>query len=366
MKIAFDHQIFTFQGYGGVSRYFTFLARELAELGEEPGVFAPRYRTNQLQDLPPGIVRGSHFLGSRRRASATLDAWRARIGLTLWRPNVVHETYFSGWRSAPPHVPAVITVYDMIHELLPEQFAPGDPLVELKRKAVARADHVICISQSTSNDVTRLYGLPPDRISVVHLGVEPPTIDPTCPRHATASSERPFLLYVGSRVGYKNFESLLGAMALSPGLVRDFDLVAFGGGDLSQAELALVNRFGLAGKVRHYGGDDATLHDLYRRARALVYPSLFEGFGLPLLEAMAHGCAVIASNTSSIPEVVGDAGDLFDPRDASAMMRAIESVVYSEERSRMLIQRGYERSKLFSWRRCAEKTIDVYRKVAKH
>jgi glycosyltransferase involved in cell wall biosynthesis len=106
------------------------------------------------------------------------------------------------------------------------------------------------------------------------------------------------------------------------------------------------------------------LAKLYKFARAFIYPSLYEGFGIPPLEAMSHGCPVVCSNTSSIPEVVGDAGEYFDPVDTGSMREAIEHVVGSDSHRNLLIAKGYERLKSFSWDRCAAETLDVYRRLA--
>jgi glycosyltransferase involved in cell wall biosynthesis len=110
-------------------------------------------------------------------------------------------------------------------------------------------------------------------------------------------------------------------------------------------------------------GGDAVLAGLYSTAAALVYPSLYEGFGIPPLEAMSFGCPVVCSRTSSLPEVVGSAAELFDPADEEEMCTAIERIISSTERSQLLVDRGYERIKQFSWEKCAQDTLDVYKKV---
>lgn len=185
-----------------------------------------------------------------------------------------------------------------------------------------------------------MFGMPDHKVSVVHLGFEkfdalPRAIEPQ------ASLTSPFLLYVGSRGGYKNFERMLRAVALNPALKKSIDVVAFGGGPFNSVEHALIATLGFGpNAVRQVGGGDAVLGGLYARARAFVYPSVYEGFGLPPLEAMAHDCPVVSSNSSSMPEVVGDAGAYFDPLDVQAQSEAIASVVFDETRRNALVAAG--------------------------
>jgi glycosyltransferase involved in cell wall biosynthesis len=256
-----------------------------------------------------------------------------------------------------------VTVFDMVNELFPAEFPGSEWLTGLKRESVRNADHVICISESTRKDLVRLFDIPLARTSVIHLAAnDPPPMHREAAR-GTSNANRPFILFVGGRWGYKNFAGLLRAFAASATLRRDFGIVAVGGGPLAPHERTEIETLGLASLVAQVEADDVALDHLYRTAVALVYPSLYEGFGLPPLEAMSRGCAVIASRSSSIPEVVGSAAELFDADDAASMSRAIETVAYDDHRRQDLIARGAERVKLFTWRRCAEETLAVYREL---
>jgi glycosyltransferase involved in cell wall biosynthesis len=364
MKIALDHQIFCNQYYGGISRYFVSITQSMCDMGHEACVFAPFHINRYLAEIPADAVRGRFFNRyppKTARLFAKLNPHVAKWQITKWRPDVVHETYFSKTPMGPVGVPTVITVYDMIHEIYPELLAKGDRTSELKRIAVERADHVICISDSTRNDLIRLFNVPEQKTTTVYLAAD---VSPT-PRddaaRATAEHPRPYLLYVGMRGGHKNFSGLVDAVAGSPRLRSDFDVVAFGGGDFSDAERSAIDGASLsADRVHHVSGDDAVLNALYANAGAFVYPSLYEGFGLPPLEAMTYNCPVVSSNTSSMPEVIGDAGEYFPPTDIGAMSRAIESVVYSEDRRRDLVAKGRDRLREFSWEKCAAQTLAVY------
>ena len=294
------------------------------------------------------IVRSTPCLSAPR--------WRDSSRTSFTRP------IFATRGVAPRNARVVLTVYDMIHERFPEYFSIASPTRREKALAVTRADHVICISEQTRRDLIEFLGVSPAKTSVVYLG-----FSLTAAPQATIENgalSRPFVLYVGSRNGHKNFAGLLHAYAASQFLMDEFDLVCFGGGELAAKENELISELGIAaGKIRQVSGNDGLLGFYYQAARAFVCPSLYEGFGIPPLEAMSFGCPVVCSNTSSIPEVVGDAAEQFDPADHESMRKAIESVVGTDELRKNLIERGSERVGCFSWERCARETLDVYRRV---
>jgi glycosyltransferase involved in cell wall biosynthesis len=169
---------------------------------------------------------------------------------------------------------------------------------------------------------------------------------------------------VGGRAGYKNFEGLLKAYGARPDLQKNYDLIVFGGGTLTTQESELIKLLGIpVEKIRHVTGDDAVLGELYQHAAVFVYPSFYEGFGIPPLEAMSFDCPVVCSNASSIPEVVGDAAVMIDPASPDMIGWAIEAVLSDPVMRQSLIERGRERLKWFSWQACARQTVDVYRQV---
>jgi glycosyltransferase involved in cell wall biosynthesis len=176
------------------------------------------------------------------------------------------------------------------------------------------------------------------------------------------TKSKPYLLYVGHRGGYKNFEGFLRAYASSLWLSDNFNVVCFGGGIFSRDEVALIKSLRLSmNHVIQVNGGDNKLASVYRDAALFVYPSLYEGFGIPPLEAMSLGCPVACSNTSSIPEVAGDAAEYFDPYDLDSMRTAMELVLSSEVRLNELIKLGKFRCARFSWDRCAKETLSVYK-----
>lgn len=366
MRIAFDHQIFGWQEYGGISRYAYELASGLATSCEQDvAIISPLYVNRYLAHAPQQLkLQGVRVPAFKRsgRVYRAINSFLVRSAMERFTPDIVHETYYATSGVAPRNAKVVLTVYDMIHERFPEYFSIASPTRREKALAVTRADHVICISEQTRRDLIELLGVSPAKTSVVHLGFSL-TAAPQAEIESGALV-RPFILYVGSRIGHKNFAGLLSAYAGSQFLMGEFDLVCFGGGEITAKENELINELGIsAGKVRQVSGSDGLLGFYYQTARAFVYPSLYEGFGIPPLEAMSFGCPVVCSNTSSIPEVVGDAAEQFDPASHESMRKAIESVVGNDELRKNLIERGSERVECFSWERCARETLDVYRRV---
>lgn len=367
MRVAFDCQTFVLQSYGGISRYFARLAQGLLEMDQQVGIFAPLHRNSYLPALPKEIVNGRQIGGYPRKTTRLVLAYNqflARSAIVKWKPDLVHETYYSRRPSAPQSCPAVVTVFDMIHELFPQAFPVTDNTAVKKRFSIDRADHVICISENTKMDLMRLYGISAGKVSVAHLGFDRLALRGESER-PVAPGAKPFLLYVGERSrSYKNFIGFLRAVATSTRLVADFDIVAFGEPRFSSGELKVMSSLGFGEQqVLQKSGSDAVLGDCYSSASALVYPSLYEGFGIPPLEAMAHQCPVISSNSSSMPEVIGSAAEYFDPRNIDDMRRAIESVVYSDSRIRILRQAGSERLNAFSWKKCTQETLSIYKSL---
>jgi glycosyltransferase involved in cell wall biosynthesis len=365
MNVVFDYQAFADQEYGGVSRYFYSLAANLANiLDVRAHVYAPVHVNQYLATDAAGIGVGICVKPRRgvRRAIRALSSLSFYASAPLFSPDIIHETYYSASASSFGRYPRVLTVFDMIHERCPESFSAADPMSSIKARAIRRVDHLFCISENTKRDLLDILDVPEEKVTVTYLAADPLPDVHVPIRHLIG--DMPFLLFVGGRFGYKNFMSTLRAVAASQWLCDNFRIVCFGGGPLTQAEHALIAELGLASdSVVQFGGPDTLLAALYREAVALVYPSSYEGFGIPPLEAMSVGCPVICSNASSIPEVVGNAGVYFDPADVEAQRAALESVLQASEVRSSLIAEGYVRHKNFSWARCASETLAAYREL---
>ena len=367
MRIAYDHQIFTGQKYGGISKYFYQLVNNISKTENKVRIFSPIHRNFYIQSLPKGVVKGIKVNGypfgpMGDRLVREVNRVLLKPFLRSYKPDIIHETFFSKYRSGSFKIPTILTVYDMIHELFDYYQPPYHRGWAEKKISTNRADHIICISENTKKDLMNLLNIEESKISVTHLAFE--RLQVLNKVDQVKLNDRPYLLYVGWREWYKNFKTFLATVASSDKLMNDFDVILFGGGNLSTEHKKLIKKLGFSdGQVRQLEGDDELLAQYYSSAQAFVHPSLYEGFGLTPLEAMSYSCPVVSSNTSSMPEVIGNAAEYFDPESIDDMRQAIENVVYSSSRSCELIKAGQERCKIFSWKRCAGETINIYKKL---
>ncbi len=290
-----------------------------------------------------------------------------RLMRRLWigrgEGNIWHSTYYSiheGWKGR-----SVVTVHDMIHERFPDLYkGPNhDQFRADKRRCVQHADAVICVSQTTRQDLYRFYALNsssvyvvPNAYSDVFQKIE------QCNDLAQISTDQPFILYVGSRACYKNFNVLLQAYSRWPQRNK-IALVVVGGKPWSDEERRYLARLRIQDRtILHTDADDRTLCYLYNRAVMFVCPSLYEGFGIPQLEAMACGCPIVASRIPSTMEVAGECPIYFDPTSVDGLIRAFD-VALSEGRNSERTQMGLKTVVSYSWDKTAAQTLQVYREV---
>lgn len=367
IRIAFDHQAFVMQSYGGVSRYYSRLAEFLDRQSVHARVFAPIHKNYYLEALPPELYAGKRlekFPPKTTQLISRYNSLASKRRVKSFSPHLIHETYFSKRIALSGNQPRIVTVYDMIHELFPKSFHRNDKTSLHKEAAIKRADHIICISENTKSDLIDFYNVDAKNVSVVHLAADTRIAQENTNSGANQRNHSPYLLFVGERGGYKNFLGLLNAVAASEKLSSDFSIVAFGGGPFSKEELGTIDLLGFSrSQVLQVAGDDNHLSDFYKRARAFVYPSKYEGFGIPPLESMQNCCPVVCSGSSSIPEVCGNAAEYFDPHSCESMKSTIEKIVYSDSEIERLTLLGNEQITKFSWTKCAEDTLEQYRKL---
>jgi len=267
--------------------------------------------------------------------------------------------------------PVVMTVHDLAFFRRPEMYDGRRRRYKqwVGRQSIPLAAHVIAISQATRADIEDMFPEVGDRITVIHYGKSSDFHPGAGAGKAVLEKYdlcRPYFLFVGTLQPRKNLKGLIEAYAKAvAGDSLPHELALAGGeGWLTEDLLAYSGRFRVADRVRFLGSvPHGDLPDLYRGATALVYPSWFEGFGLPPLEAMASGTPVIASHSTSLPEVIGEAGLLLPPQDVAALAEAIRRVATDEALRKSLCQKGLIQAARFSWDECAARTMDVYRRV---
>lgn len=368
MNLFYTYDIFSYQKYGGISRYFFEVIKRIppdqADIKVFPGLFINEY----IKQLPvkTGIKvppwRNTGFI--RRGVNSLLQK------LALYGSDddtIVHQTYY--YPFVPPGKSKyVITVYDMVHELFSEHFPSRNKESQWKRQCCDRADKIIAISNSTKTDLINLFDIDPAKIKVIHLASSLEDISTSLNNNQFEevlfrTVPKPYILYVGFRNAHKNFTELIRAYSQSRALRNDFHLLSFGSEPFSDVEKGMFKKLDVSKSIHHLNGSDMLLAACYKNASAFVYPSLYEGFGIPPLEAMSMSCPVICSNTSSIPEVVGDAGIYFDPNDTLAIQKTLENTLYNNDLLNTLKEKGSLRNAVFSWDKCVAETMALYQSI---
>jgi alpha-1,3-rhamnosyl/mannosyltransferase len=356
-RTATDH-------FPGIGRYVVSLAGALKSMAPEldltllrdPAAAAQRL---SLPDLPVLDCATSPF--------APAQQWRVRSMLRQARAALYHSAYYL--MPYAPGVPSVVTCYDLIPLIYPQYFSALQRVIFRTAHwlALRTARVTLAISEATKSDLVRVFHVDPRRIVVTPLAAaahfQPPgrsEIDRVRQQYALPPR---YLLYFGSNKPHKNVPRLVEAFAKAD--VPECALVIAGQWDERYPEAQqATERLGLQHVVRYIGpAPDADLPALYGGAELFVFPSEYEGFGLPVLEAMACGAAVVCGNRSSVPEVAGDAALLCDPRDVNSLAGAIEQALTDRDLRSTLAQRSVRRAAQFSWEQTAQQTLRVYRSV---
>lgn len=354
----------------GIGRYTRQLLGALAvrkDLDFRLFYCAPDSSASRLPPLPPSARVRALPLSDR----VVNAVWhRARLPIPvetfLGRVDIFHSPDFT----LPPTwlAPTVLTVHDLAFLTVPECAYPTlrAYLETVVPRSARNADHIIAVSNSTRRDVINRFGIAPEKVTTVYEAAGPEFYPETDEGAAVSLLEmgitRPYILTVGTLEPRKNYGRLFDAYArvLESGAHQDL-IVAGRPGWMFQPDVDRIASLGIVDRVRILQPDDAQLRTLYSGADAFVYPSLYEGFGIPVLEALACGAPVACSRTSSLPEVLGDAGLCFDPRSVEEIAGVVLRLLGDTELSAKLRRRGPRRASNFSWARAAAETAGVYR-----
>lgn len=375
MKVFIDGVIFGRQRFGGVSKVWEELLTRLSAYDLDVELLVPcRARNASLQH----VLSGQHHYQVRHDClywpARIFDRVPVRSRLLRWlhvdrAVDIFHSTFTSTIYSR--RVRKVATVHDLIPELF-EARKPGKwtaMTLGIRRRVFENADHLIAVSQNTRDDLLRLYPeVSPERVSVIYHGADsagpPPDVELALEelerKYHVRLADGGYYLQVGNRHDYKNFDLILEWFGTREH-ERDAHFVCVGGENTRRLRQEATAR-GIADAFTFVPFvTDAGLAALYRHARALVYPSKYEGFGLPVLEAMSHGCPVLCADTSSLPEIGGDAALYFapdSPASLSAAFRQLEAVSRDD-----LVARGRRNVARFSWEESTRRLVEVYERL---
>lgn len=367
MTIQFDHQIFCEQKFGGISRYFYELIKGISTRDSIRYLLDVKYSDNAyLQQLHPDNSWLTHagFKGKKdlvRMINRVNTFYQTRAN----HFDIFHPTYFhsSCIRNAQGK-PMVLTVYDLVDEKYNTQNPAFNTLIYHRAKTIRAADCIIAISANTKKDLIDHFKISPEKIKVIYLGNSLTQKDIDAHPQIN-SSKAPYLLYIGSRKGeHKNLKLFVQAMGQVLNAEKELHVVFGGGGVFTKEEELLFEEIGIREKVSFAPiQNDQSLIALYKNAALFVYPSLYEGFGLPVLEAFSCGTPCVISEGSSIQEVGEHAAVYFNPTDPDSISTSVLETYRDEKKQKELIGAGYERSKKFSWDIMLEETIHTYKSL---
>ncbi len=361
MKILYDGTMFANQAAGGINRYFAnIISRFPSEF--EPALLTFNVRAHNWP-VHPKLRIYQAPLFAPDRVARLLGRYYFRAAARQFKPDIVHPTYYYslGVRRLNSYgCPSVVTVYDFIHDILAPAPAVQQLEVSSQAQAIADADAILCISNHTKSDLLERF---PNYESKVHVTPLASDIHFSMTQGEEPIPDRPYFFFVGSRPSYKNFEGLARAFARLAQSDPEVCLAVVGT-PFTPTENKLFDELKITARVQPWGiVSDAHLARLYRHSLALVYPSFYEGFGIPPLEAMACETVVIAANNSSIPEVTGDAALLFDAAKTDELFDLLRTVARGEANRADIIAKGRARAAQFSWERTAQQTAEVYRSL---
>jgi len=378
-SVIYDYQAFSMQQTGGVSRYFAQLIKTFEQNPEQEiqPYLAVSYAANRYLHEELDVKTGTLFHRCQGRGRGKLQS----IGdiankhatfklLNQHQHAIYHPTYFDPWfihmkqgqKNMSFKQPMVVTVHDMIHELFKDQIADPQTIYK-KRTMMQHADAIIAVSESTKADIIALYPKLEQKVSVIHHGATLGNETDT----GTFPLNTPYVLFVGNRWGYKNFRAVAHACGQLFADFPDLQLVCAGGGPFTLEEKNLFQSLGIDSRVSQHSPDDATLKTMYQNAELFVFPSRYEGFGLPVLEAMGNGAPCVLSDSSSLPEVGGAAALYFDADGenggADELLRQCKHILDDSNLRKQLVQDGYKRAAEFCWQKCAQQHADLYARL---
>jgi glycosyltransferase involved in cell wall biosynthesis len=368
MKVLIDPQTFNEQKFGGISRYYTELYHLLRQNDQIDADIPLLYTDNihfkesplfqeSYQNKYSILIRYSRILRPflprklKKKNTANLLELLEKGDFDVFIPSY-YDPYFLPLIKDKPFV---VTVHDMIYELFPKYFPADDPTAANKKLIMEKATRIIAISENTKADILKIYPhIPESKIDIVHMAYS-----------ISDTSESPknlpdrYLLFVGNRSVYKNFGFALRAVA--PILKNNPDLffVCAGGNPFNPKELTMIAQLGLSRQLIQQNFHDNELSAYYSRSQCFIFPSEYEGFGIPVLEAMASKCPVILPYHSSFPEVAGDAGFYFELNNEEDLRKKVEYVLTDTAARSVYIARGLKQAGKFSWEKTAAETVEV-------
>ncbi len=367
MKIVFDSNIFLKQKDGGISGYFINISRELTKINIKHFFFVFFSKNKKINNLKNKF----NFLTIPKSYGfqiilEKINFYFENLFFKFYKPSLIHQSYY--FYTKKQKIPLITTIHDMIPELFHKKFYFEKDLIKNKKKAIYNSDHLICVSNNTKKDLLNLYNdIDEKKISVIYPGRgNYENFDQKeIPKKIQFIKDLKYILFVGKRGSYKNFNFFLESISNSQRIMKDFKVICFGSNSFNYEEIKNHKKNGFSkDSVIHVSGNDYTLGCLYKHASLLANPSLYEGFGTPPIEAMSLNCPVISSYTGSSKEILNNSALYFDPESSSEIMFKCENILYDQNLRANLINKGFKHSLNFSWKKCTKEIFDLYNQLS--
>ncbi len=359
MRVFFDFQIFCLQNYGGISRYHVELIKEFSKTKDVEPIIPFLYCNNKLINSASIVKHYPFFknLDSERkdRLGYIINRFISKKNISNLKVDILHPTYYDPYILSGRKKPLVITIHDMIHERFPEMFSKNETTSLRKRILSEKADKIIALSEHTKADIMEFFGTKENKITVITQGNSLNSI-----KAIPVEIDYPFILYVGNRSRYKNFIEFCKGIVPFLNAHQEIKILCAGGGKFSEYESRLFYNYGISNQVRYKKVNDQELTFLYQHALMFVFPSLDEGFGIPLLEALSNSCPVICSSIAPFKEVAQNAAEYFEPKNTYSILQAVNRIYSDINYKNNLIEEGRKRVAYFDWAHAAKMTIQVY------
>jgi glycosyltransferase involved in cell wall biosynthesis len=359
--------MFTEQKYGGVSRYFYELVKSLDAQGDAsvniPLVLSNNHYISEKKYTKHIDLLNKHDFRGKLRIFHWINKLNSIREIKKQEFDVFHPTYYDPYfLKHLGNKPFVVTVYDMIHEKFADMFSETDQVSQNKKILVEKAARVIAISDSTKKDLIEIWGVDESKIEVVHLGN---SMFFSSNFDLDLKVPDKYILFVGGRGAYKNFKRFIRSVSGILKQDKSLSVICAGGGKFSADETELFSSLDIDKQIQQYNLNDDTLAYLYKNAQLFVFPSLYEGFGIPVLESFACQCPLVCSNTSSLPEVAGDAACYFEPYSEDSIKSAVLKVLADKSLQEKMRKKGLLQLEKFSWQQTAMQTKKIYEDVVK-
>tara|TARA_B100001057_G_C22861371_1_gene954643 strand:+ start:1604 stop:2689 length:1086 start_codon:yes stop_codon:yes gene_type:complete len=360
MKISFNSTIFSKEKNGGISRYFVYLAKKLIENKVDIKIISVLHKNKFLKLLSKKYYEGLYLSNYPSiKLIENLNLGKFNSYNEKHSVDIIHDTYYTPG-IIKKNIKKVITVHDLIHEKFKYFYRNSEELISLKQKAFKDCDHFICVSNNTKEDLKEFYNISSDKITVINHGAD----------HFVGTNSQidfqissPFLLYVGNRERYKNFDFFLKVFAKTNRINQELKLICFGGGKFNKKERRMISDLSMSKKIFQINGDDKLLANHYLQASALVVPSVYEGFGLPLLEAMRFSCPIFCSDIEVFKDICGDNAVYFSPYKEMDLIEKLEKEIFNTTMLKDIASKNLIKSNNYSWDKTCLKTMNVYKNL---